>query len=62
MKNDIVVGTEEIKEIFKEYCSDTDTKFSEKEFREFLDFLQVDTYDWTMGNLRYYFTQHKNQN
>ncbi len=45
----------EIKEIFKEYCKENEIKFTEKDFKDFLEFLEIDIYDWVKENLRCYF-------
>jgi hypothetical protein len=45
----------QIKEIFEEYCKDNEIKFTEKDFKDFLEFLEIDIYDWTKENLRCYF-------
>lgn len=44
-----------IKKIYREYCEENKIKFSEKEFVDFLNFLEIDFYDWVKENLRYYF-------
>lgn len=51
----------EIKKIYNEYCEDKDIKFSEKGFRDFLEFLELDFYDWIRENLKVYF-RNKNAN
>jgi Ca2+-binding EF-hand superfamily protein len=51
----------EIKEIFKEYCKDNEIKFSKKDFKDFLKFLEIDIYDWVKENLRCYFRDNVNK-
>lgn len=50
MKNIIIV--EEIQTLYKEYCEEIGINYSEKNFDVFLDFLEVDKYDWINENLR----------
>lgn len=45
----------EIREVNKEYCEEGDIKFTEKDFRKFLEFLEIDVYDWVRENSRCYF-------
>jgi|GEM_PF-1101868 len=47
----------DIKEFYKEYCEEEEIKFSEKEFKEFFDFLLVDLYDWFNENANQFFKQ-----
>jgi len=52
MKNNNVINIQEIEQMFKEYCEEDKTEFSEKKFDEFLKFLEVDFYDWVKENLK----------
>ncbi len=45
----------EIKKIYKEHCEERNIKFSEKEFQDFLEFLEIDFYDWVKENLKQYY-------
>jgi hypothetical protein len=47
----------EIRKIYKDYCQERNIKFSEKDFRDFLEFLEIDFYDWVKENLKYYFRE-----
>ncbi len=49
----------EVRKIYKEYCEKKDIKFSEKDFRSFLEFLEIDFYDWVRENLKCYFRDKK---
>ncbi len=44
-----------IKEVFEEYCEDIEREYTEEKFKDFLNFLGNDVYDWINGNLRYFF-------
>ena len=52
MKNNIVINTSEIKSVYREYCKKEKIKFSEKAFKRFIEFLEVDFYDWITENLK----------
>ena len=43
-----------IKKIYEDYCEENKIQFSDKKFKEFLNFLEIDFYDWVRGNLRYF--------
>lgn len=47
----------EIRKIYKEYCEEDNIKFAEKDFKDFLEFLEIDIYDWIKENLRCYFRE-----
>ena len=49
-----IITTDEIRNVYKEYCEKEKREFSEKDFVEFLKFLEIDFYDWTRENLRQY--------
>lgn len=49
----------EIKKIYKEYCGEKGIKLSEKNFNNFLEFLEIDFYDWARENLKQYFRDKK---
>lgn len=51
----------EIREIYKDYCDENDIKFTEKYFKDFLEFLEIDIYDWVKENLRCYFRDKKSK-
>ncbi len=46
-----------IKKFYQEYCKDEGIKFSEKEFGAFLDFLDIDLYDWFKENINQFYKQ-----
>ena len=49
-----IITTNEVLDVCKEFCEKEKRKFSEKDFTEFLKFLELDFYDWTRENLRQY--------
>lgn len=51
------INIAEIKEIFKEDCAEESKRFDEKEFQKFLEFLEIDFYDWVRENLNQFHKQ-----
>ena len=51
MKNTII-KTQEIKQLFEEYCKEKKPEFSQNKFEAFLKFLETDFYDWVRENLK----------
>lgn len=49
-----IINIEEILSICEAECEGNEGKFDEKEFEDFLKFLEVDFYDWVRGNLSQY--------
>ncbi len=49
----------EVKKIYKEYCKDRSIKFSERNLKDFIEFLEIDFYDWVRENLKFYFRDKK---
>jgi len=47
-----IINIGEIRSIFKEYCEEENEEFSESKFEKFLEFLEVDFYDWAKENLK----------
>ncbi len=54
MVKKIIINFKEIETLYKECCKQENIKFSENHFVKFLDFLQIDFYDWIKGNLKYF--------
>lgn len=52
-KNNLLT-TNTIREIYTNELDDLDIKFSPKEFKKFLKFLEIDIYDWIKENFDYY--------
>jgi hypothetical protein len=52
MKRETIINLAGIREEFREYCKEYKIKFSNKKFMAFLDFLEIDFYDWVRENLR----------
>ncbi len=50
----------QVSKIYKEYCKERGIKFSEKDLKNFLEFLEIDFYDWVRENLKQYFMDKKN--
>lgn len=48
----------QIQQIYKYYCQDIGVKYKEKDFEEFLEFLDIDFYDWVKENLKVFFRDH----
>ncbi|MBL7155075.1 MAG: hypothetical protein ISS88_01030 [Candidatus Portnoybacteria bacterium] len=53
-KDSTITNINEIRSVYKEYCEKEGKDFNEKDFSEFLKFLEIDFYDWTRENLRQY--------
>jgi hypothetical protein len=49
--NSRIISISEIRDIFQEDCQSQEKQFKREEFVEFLDFLEIDFYDWVRGNL-----------
>lgn len=55
-----LISQEEVKEIFEEYIKESKTRTDKKKsFKGFLDFLEIDIYDWIRENLRCYFRKER---
>ena len=52
-----LINEKEIKHIFEEFIKDNKIKMKDKPeyFRQFLNFLEIDFYDWCKDNLKCYF-------
>lgn len=50
-----VINKKEIKTAFKEFIKEREIKIKKEEFNKFLNFLEIDFYDWIRENLRSYF-------
>jgi len=55
----ITINKKDIEEIYREYCEEIGVKFRKKEFEDFLQFLEIDFYDWVAENLKCYFRDKK---
>lgn len=51
MKFEDGMNINEVRDIFREDCQAQDSKFLEKEYKNFLSFLELDFYDWVKENL-----------
>ncbi len=45
----------EIRKIYKEYCKEKNIKSSKTNLKDFIEFLEIDFYDWVRENLRQHF-------
>ena len=54
MSKNTFISVKEVEHIYKEDCEELGVKFSKRDFENFLNFLQIDFYDWVNGNLRYF--------
>ncbi len=52
--NQTMISVKEMRTFYKEECEDGSIKFSEKEFEAFIQFCEIDLYDWLRSNLRYF--------
>ena len=55
-KSKTIISIKEIKTIFKEYCQKNGQEFSEEKLEKFLEFLEIDFYDWVKENLNQFNT------
>ncbi|RKX71361.1 hypothetical protein DRP43_02545 [candidate division TA06 bacterium] len=54
------IEIKEIRDIFREYCKNGNIKFKEEEFYKFLNFLEIDIYDWIKENCNQFHKQQLN--
>lgn len=52
-----VINIDEIRKIFQENCEEENMKYSGQEFQKFLEFLEIDFYDWMKENLKQFYKQ-----
>jgi len=52
-----IINIDEICDIFEEYYGKENRKFDENEFQKFLNFLEIDIYDWVKENLNQFYKQ-----
>lgn len=52
-----IINIDKIYDIFKEYYGKMNKKFNKNEFQKFLDFLEIDFYDWVKENLNQFYKQ-----
>jgi len=50
-----IMNISKIRNIFKEYCEEENKKFNNSEFQKFLEFLEIDFYDWVKENLNQFY-------
>lgn len=49
-----IINIDEIQDVFKENCEEKGRKFTEKEFKKFLDCCERDFYQWLDDNIKYF--------
>lgn len=54
MTKAIIGDIDELRDIYNEECAEYPDSLSADKFEEFLEFLEIDYYDWVRGNLRYF--------
>ncbi len=55
---DEFINQKQIKELFDEFVKEAEIKLDKKKnFKDFLNFLEIDIYDWIEENLRCYFRE-----
>ena len=54
MSKNTFVSVKEVEDVYKDYFKEDGAKFSKRDFKEFLKFLEIDFHDWVKGNLRYF--------
>ncbi len=57
-QNSNTINIDEVCDIYKECCEEENKEFKKDEFERFLEFLEIDFYDWIKENLRQFY---KNQ-
>jgi len=53
-KKSTIINIDEIRDVFKENCEEEGKKFTEKEFKKFLECCEKDFYQWLRDNLKYF--------
>ena len=56
IQTNTIINLTEIRNFYKDKCKEEKNKFEEKNFEEFVNFLEIDFYDWLKGNLKYFET------
>ena len=54
MGKDTYISVKDVEYIYRDYFEDVGIKFSKRDFKKFLDFLEIDFHDWVKSNLRYF--------
>jgi hypothetical protein len=52
--NQTIISLNKIREFYNEECEDEGKKFSEKEFKTFVDYCEGDFYQWLEENIKYF--------
>jgi len=61
-RNQTIININEIYDIYREYCEKGNKNFDKDEFEKFLEFLEIDFYDWIKENLRQFYRGKISQN
>lgn len=51
MEDNSIIEPREIESFFREYCKENRIEFSQQSLKRFLNFLEIDFYDWLRENL-----------
>ena len=54
MDKDKYISVQDIEYVYRAYFEEAGIKFSRRDFKSFLDFLEIDFYDWVKSNLKYF--------
>lgn len=54
MSKNTFISVKKVEDTYKDYFKEVGIKFSKRDFEKFLDFLELDFYDWVNCNLRYF--------
>jgi len=58
-KKSTIINIDEIRNVYKERREEENKKFTEKEFKKFLECCERDFYQWLNDNLKYFVTEQK---
>lgn len=58
-KKSTIINIDEVRDVFKENCEEENKKFTEKEFKKFLECCERDFYQWLRDNYKYFTTEQK---
>lgn len=59
--NQTFISLKEIREFYKEKCENEKIQFSEKKFKQFVQYCERDFYQWLIDNLNYFYKEQPTQ-